>query len=175
LSYRIAMLGHDPRLVACLLRCATLANWDAGADASGQGLACHIIGDGRIAVIATARRDETGVRVDKIAAVADIGRIVNLDIARQQTEGGLVFGIGLALGSSTIYTDGMPETGRIGALGLPLLADCPEITVDFIDSDEPPADPGELGVAAVAPAIANALFSATGLRFRKLPLLSEEI
>ncbi|MEO7739262.1 MAG: molybdopterin cofactor-binding domain-containing protein, partial [Novosphingobium sp.] len=41
LSYRIAMLGHDPRLVACLLRCATLANWDAGADASGQGLACH--------------------------------------------------------------------------------------------------------------------------------------
>ena len=175
LSYRVAMLGHEPRLVACLLRCATLANWDAGADASGQGLACHIIGEGRIAVVATARRDEHGVRVDKIAAVADIGRIVNLDIARQQIEGGLVFGIGLALGSSTSYAEGLPETGRIGALSLPLLADCPEITVDFIDSTEPPADPGELGVAAVAPAIANALFSATGLRFRKLPLLSEEI
>ena len=145
------------------------------ADASGQGLACHIIGEGRIAVVATARRDENGVRVDKIAAVADIGRIVNLDIARQQIEGGLVFGIGLALGSSTSYAEGLPETGRIGALSLPLLADCPEITVDFIDSTEPPADPGELGVAAVAPAIANALFSATGLRFRKLPLLSEEI
>ncbi len=175
LSYRVAMLGHEPRLVACLLRCATLANWDAGADASGQGLACHVIGQGRIAVIATARRDETGVRVDKIAAVADIGRIVNLDIARQQIEGGLVFGIGLALGSSTTYAEGLPEIGRIGALSLPLLADCPEITVDFIDSNAPPADPGELGVAAVAPAIANALFSATGLRFRKLPLLSEEI
>ena len=175
LSYRVAMLGHEPRLVACLLRCATLANWDAGADASGQGLACHIIGDGRIAVVATARRDETGVRVDKIAAVADIGRIVNLDVARQQIEGGLVFGIGLALGSSTTYAEGLPETGRIGALSLPLLADCPEITVDFIDSEASPADPGELGVAAVAPAIANALFSATGLRFRKLPLLSEEI
>ncbi len=175
LSYRIAMLGHEPRLVACLLRAATLANWDAGADASGQGLACHIIGGGRIAVIATARRDETGVRVDQIAAVADIGRIVNLDIARQQIEGGLVFGIGLALGSSTNYANGLPEVGRIGALGLPLLGDCPEIEVDFIDSDAQPADPGELGVAAVAPAIANALFSATGLRFRKLPLLSEEI
>jgi isoquinoline 1-oxidoreductase beta subunit len=47
--------------------------------------------------------------------------------------------------------------------------------VEFIDSDAPAADPGELGVAVAAPALANALFSATGLRFRKLPLLSEEI
>lgn len=175
LSYRVAMLGHDPRLVACLLRVAALANWDAGADASGQGLACHMIGAGRIAVIATARRDEAGVRVDRIAAVADIGRVVNLDIARQQIEGGLVFGLGLALGSSTAYIDGLPEIGRIGGLGLPLLGDCPEITVEFIDSEADPADPGELGVAAAAPAIANALFSATGLRFRRLPLLSEDI
>ena len=175
LSFRIAMLGHEPRLVACLQAAATLANWGGGVDASGQGLACHVIGEGRIAVIATARRDETGVRVDKLSAVADIGRIVNLDIARQQIEGGLVFGLGLALGSSTDYAEGLPLTGRLGALGLPLLADCPEIEVDFIDSDADPADPGELGVAAVAPAVANALFSATGLRFRKLPLLSEDL
>ena len=98
-----------------------------------------------------------------------------LEIARQQVEGGLVFGIGLALGSSTVYADGLPMVGRLGELDLPLLADCPEIRVEFIDNDAPPADPGELGVAAVAPAISNALFSATGLRFRKLPLLSEEI
>jgi len=89
-------------------------------------------------------------------------------------EGGLVFGIGLALGSSTTYAEGLPATGRLAALGLPLLADCPEIPVDFIDSEEEPADPGELGVAAVAPALANALFSATGVRFRRLPLLSED-
>lgn len=175
LSFRIAMLGHDARLVACLQRVAALANWDAGADASGQGLACHVIGAGRIAVIATARRDEVGVRVDRIAAVADIGRVINRDIALQQIEGGLVYGIGLALGTSTQYIDGLPAIGRLGALALPLLADCPEIAVELIDSDADPADPGELGVAAVAPAIANALFSASGLRFRKLPLLSEDI
>lgn len=174
LSFRIAMLGGDVRLVQCMQRAAALANWDAGADASGQGLACHRIGGGCIAVIATARRDENGVRVDRISAVADIGRIVNWDIARQQIEGGLVFGIGLALGSSTSYAEGLPATGRLAALGLPLLADTPEIVVDFIDSEEEPADPGELGVAAVAPALANALFSATGVRFRRLPLLSED-
>ena len=86
-----------------------------------------------------------------------------------------MFGMGLALGASTTYAEGLPQTGRLGDLGLPLLADCPSIDVELIASDAPPADPGELGVAAAPPAIANALFSAVGLRFRRLPLLSEEI
>lgn len=180
LSFRIAMLAHDPRLIQCLQRVAVQAEWGGGVAASGQGIACHVIGangfnEGRIAVVATARRDIEGVRVDRIDAVADLGRVVNVDIARQQIEGGLVFGIGLALGSSTGYAEGLPLSGRLAELTLPLLADCPEIRVSFIESDAPPADPGELGVAVAAPALANALFSATGLRFRKLPLLSEEI
>ena len=177
LSFRMAMLGHDLRLAECLQRAAALANWDGGAANSGQGLACHVIGvgdsAGRIAVIASARQDERGVRVDRMSAVADIGRVVNLDIARQQIEGGLVFGIGLALGSSTGYEKGMPSSRALRDLDLPVLADCPDIEVELIDSDAAPADPGELGVAVAAPAIANALFSATGLRFRRLPLLSE--
>lgn len=179
LAYRMAMLGNDPRLAECLQRVASLAGWGGGGDNSGQGIACHRIGDlasgGRIAVVATARRDEQGVRVDRLSAVADIGRIVNVDIARQQIEGGLIFGLGLALGCSTTYEAGLPATARIGALGLPVLADCPTIDVALIASDAPPADPGELGGAAVAPAVANALFSATGLRLRQLPLLSEDV
>ncbi len=179
LSYRIAMLGGDVRLGECLQRCAGLAQWDAGADASGQGLACHRMGSvetgGRIAVIATARRNEAGVKVDRISAVADIGRIVNLDIARQQIEGGIVFGLGLALGGNIAWARGLPINGRLAGLGLPLLADTPEIAVEFIESTAPAFDPGELGVVAVAPAIANALHSATGIRFRKLPLFGEDV
>jgi isoquinoline 1-oxidoreductase beta subunit len=177
MSYRISMLGQDPRLAACLASAARLAEWDGGADASGQGIACHrmdIAGrTGRIAVVATARRDESGVRVDKLSAHADIGRIINVDIARQQIEGGLVWGLAMAIGGAATYARGLPVTGRLAALGLPLLADCPEIAVSFADSDDPPFDPGEIGVVAVAPAIANALYSATGLRFRRLPLLSD--
>jgi isoquinoline 1-oxidoreductase beta subunit len=180
LSYRIEMLGNDLRLAECLQRVAGLAEWGGGNDASGQGLACHRIGGnedraGRIAVIATARRDEAGVRVEKISAVADIGRIVNLDIARQQIEGGLVFGLGLTLGATTGYALGLALVSRLVGLGLPLLANTPEIAVGFIDSTAPPVDPGDLGVVAVGPAIANALHSATGLRFRKLPLFAEEV
>jgi len=177
LSYRMAMLGQDIKLADVLQRAATLAEWSGGAVGSGQGLACHhrsVAGrEGRIAVVASARRDERGIRVDKLTAVADIGRIINADIARQQIEGGLIFGMGLATGCTTAYADGLPLTGRLGLLGLPLLSDCPEIEVEFIDGDAEPFDPGELGVAAVVPAIANALYAAGGTRARAMPLTAE--
>ncbi len=177
LSYRMAMLGQDIRLATCLQRAATLAEWSGGHGGSGQGLACHRMTlndrEGRIALVASARRDERGIRVDKLTAVLDIGRIVNLDIARQQVEGGLLFGLGLARGQTTAYADGLPLSGRLSQLGLPLLADCPEIEVEFIESGAPPFDPGELGVAVAAPAIANALFSAGSTRMHTLPLTGE--
>ncbi|MFL0357626.1 molybdopterin cofactor-binding domain-containing protein [Erythrobacter sp. GH1-10] len=176
LSYRMAMLGDDVRLAGCLQRAAQMAEWGGGGDQSGQGLACHRIGDaasgGRIACVATARAGEGGVRVVRLSAAVDIGRIVNPDIARQQIEGGLVFGIGIALGNALRFRSGLPESFDYESLGLPSLADCPEIEVEFISSAAAPADPGELGVAVAPPAIANALFSATGLRLRRLPLLS---
>lgn len=178
LSYRMTMLGADPRLAAVLQRAATLAEWNGGQIGSGQGLACHrmvVAGrEGRIALVALARRDDRGIRVDKLTAVVDIGRVVNVDIARQQIEGGLIFGMALATGSTTAYADGLPLTGRLGMLGLPLLSDCPEIEVEFIESQESPFDPGELGVAVAPPAIANALFTAGGQRLRTLPLTAEQ-
>lgn len=176
LSYRVEMLGGDARMVECLQRAARLAEWDGGQNQSGKGLACHRMGDaaggGRIACIATARQDEGGVRVVRLSAAVDVGRIVNLDVARQQIEGGLVFGMAQALGAAVDYRRGLPVQGRLAELNLPVLADAPEIAVDFVASDAEPFDPGELGVAVAAPAIANALHSATGLRLRRLPLLS---
>lgn len=176
LSYRMSMLGKDIRLAACLQRAASMAQWDGGADQSGQGIACHRIGEpntgARIACVATARRGEGGVRVTRLSAAVDIGRIVNLDIARQQVEGGLIFGLGVALGNAVRMRGGLPTAFDYDDLGLPSLSDCPEIEVDFIASEAAPADPGELGAVIVPPAIANALFSATGLRLRRLPLLS---
>jgi len=177
LSYRMAMLGQDLRLANCLQRAATLAEWSGGRGGSGQGMACHRMAlndrEGRIALIASARRDERGIRVDRLTAVVDIGRIVDIDIARQQVEGGLLFGLALARGQSSAYVDGLPLWGRLGQLGLPLLSDCPEIEIEFVEADAPPFDPGELGVAVAAPAIANALYAAGSTRMHTLPLIED--
>ena len=175
--YRMEMLGRMPRMADCLRRATRLANWDGGRRGTGQGLAMVRIGapdtGGRIACVAQAARGEGGVRVTRLHAAVDIGRVVNHDIARQQIEGGLIFGLSLATGSSLAYENGKPVPQRLAGLSLPTLADCPEIVIEFLASDAPPFDPGELGVGVAPPAIANALYSATGVRFRRLPLLSE--
>ncbi|MEL1251488.1 molybdopterin cofactor-binding domain-containing protein [Aurantiacibacter gilvus] len=176
MSYRIAMLGQDAQLADVLQRAARLAAWDGGTPGSGQGIACHRmqLGDavGRIAVVAEASAGEGGVRVRRLFASANLGRVVNRDIALQQVEGGLVFGLAMALGCGAEYSQGLPTQQRLASLDIPALSDCPEIEVELVDSEEAPFDPGEIGVPPVAPAVANAFFSATGLRLRRLPLLS---
>lgn len=184
LSYRVQMLGQNIRLANCLTRAAGLAEWDGGLDNSGQGVACCSLGGAHIAVIASASRASGtadsanggsargGFRVERLSAVVDAGRIINHDIALQQIEGGMIFALAMAMGCATGWADGYPDARSLQALFLPQMADIPEIRVDFIESQEAPAGLGEIGVPAVAPAIANALYSATGLRFRQLPLLS---
>ena len=72
----------------------------------------------------------------------------------------------------TEFEKGLPLARRLRDINLPLLADVPEIEIEFIRSDEEPGGIGEIAVPVVAPAIANALFSASGVRLRELPLLS---
>lgn len=172
LSYRMQMLVGQTRLARCLTGVAALAGWDGGADGSGKGIACHSMYGSHIAVIASARTSEDGVRVDRISATVDCGRLINPELARQQIEGGIIFGLAQALGSTTAYEKGMPLARRLRDIDLPLLADIPEIEIEFVRSGAKPGGVSELGVPAVAPAIANALFSAAGIRLRDLPLLS---
>lgn len=183
LIYRLGLLAKDARMAGILQRAGRIGEWGGGAAGSGQGLAiAHLrafadeenAGGGRIACIAKARMSDGGLVVDRLAAVVDIGRIVNLDIARQQIEGGLIYGVGLAAGHTATWQHGLPQPGRLAGLRLPTLADAPEVIVEFVASDAPPFDPGELGVVVAPPAIANALFAATGLRFRSLPLVAGE-
>ncbi len=170
-SFRMAMLGGNPRLALCLSKAATKGSWEGGGQGTGQGLACHSMAGSHIAVLAEAQLDDDQrVRVTRLVAVADIGRVINPDIARQQIEGGLLFGMGAATGNAVHIRRGLAGPLRLRDLGLPKLADMPEITVELVASTEAPGGAGELGVPAVAPAIANALFAGSGRRFRNLPL-----
>jgi isoquinoline 1-oxidoreductase beta subunit len=183
LVYRLGLLAKDPRMAEALQRVGKIGEWGGGSPGGGQGLAvAHMrafgdqdgAGGGRIACVATARLGEGGLVVERLTAVVDIGRIVNLDIARQQIEGGLFYGVGVAAGQSATWSRGLPQPGRLAGMRLPTLGNAPEVIVEFVASTAPPFDPGELGITVAPPAIANALFAATGLRFRALPLVAGE-
>ncbi|MCD2317354.1 molybdopterin-dependent oxidoreductase [Sphingomonas sp. IC-11] len=170
MSFRIGMLGHDPRLARCLTTAASLGGWDGGRAGSGQGLACHAMAGSMIAVLAEAQYDAAGrPSVSRIVAAVDCGRAINPDIVRQQVEGGIVFAIALVAGRAPAFTAGLTDARTLGDLQLPRLSDTPEITVELIPSAADPGGVSDLGVPAVAPAIANALASATGNRPRHLP------
>ena len=175
LSFRMQMLTGQPRLAACVTGVAAMANWSGGAQGEGQGLACHAMRGSHIAIIANARTGDRGVRVSRISAVVDAGRLINPDVARQQIEGGIVWGLAQALGVSTGFEGGLATVRRLRDANVPALADMPDIQVEFVRSEADPGGLGEIGVPAVAPAIASALFSASGIRLRELPLLSDAL
>ncbi|WP_422058869.1 molybdopterin cofactor-binding domain-containing protein [Sphingopyxis sp.] len=175
LSYRMAMLGQSPLLARCLLTATSLGGWEGGVSGTAQGLACHSMRGSHIALMATARPGENGLQVEQLVAVVDAGRLVNPAIARQQIEGGLIFGLAAAVGATTDYEGGIATARKFGQLGLPRLSQSPKILVEFIDSDRDPGGVGEIGVPVVAPAIANAMAAATGRRIRRLPLSAQPL
>lgn len=171
MSYRIGMLGGDARLARCLSTVGALGGWDGGVAGSGQGIACHTMAGSCIAVLAEVHVGAGGaVRIDRLVAAADCGRAINPDVVRQQIEGGLIFGAAMATGASTRYAAGLATTRLYGDLRLPRLADVPEVTVELVRSEAEPGGVGDLGMVAVAPAVANALRAASGNRRRTLPL-----
>ena len=172
LSFRIQMLGGNPRLAHCLTTVGAMGGWQGGIEGSGQGLAVHEINGAYIAVMVEAAIDGNKLNVSRIVAAVDGGEQVNPDIARQQVESGLLFGLATAMGASVPYAKGLPTRAILSRMGLPRLQDIGEITVEMIRSTAPPAGLSDIGAPAVAPAIANALFTVTGQRFRQLPLLS---
>lgn len=168
---RMGMLSGNPRLAQCLTRVAATGGWQGGVPGTNQGLACHTMAGSHIAVMVEARREGTGVKIDRILAVADVGRIINPGIVRAQIIGGLVFGMSAATGAPVTVERGLAGPARFGALRLPRMADCPKIEIELIISRAEPGGVGELAVPAVGPAIAGALFAASGVRYRQLPLI----
>lgn len=175
LSFRMQMLGDNPRLARVLSTAAALGGWDGGGAGSMMGLAAHSAFGSHVATMVEVEiGDGSGraqqVRVKRATCAVDCGRIVNPEIVRQQIEGGLMFGIAAATGSRIAVERGLVTAHGFGQLGLPTLASSPEIIVELVESEEDPGGVTELSVPTAAPAIANALFALTGRRLRSLPL-----
>jgi isoquinoline 1-oxidoreductase beta subunit len=172
LAFRTFLLQNNPRLTQCLTTAASIGGWDGGARGSGMGLACHSAFGSHIACLVEVEvTGDQKLRVSRAVAAVDCGRVINPELIKQQIEGGIVHGVAAAIGKPVAFENGLPTARTIGAYGLPTLRDAPEVSVELIDSDEPPGGVTELGVPVAAPAIANAYFSLTGQRVRSLPII----
>ncbi|MGC6401292.1 xanthine dehydrogenase family protein molybdopterin-binding subunit [Sphingomonas sp. FW199] len=169
LSYRIAMLGGSPRLARCLTTIASLGEWQGAEPGSGQGIAAHSFAGSHIAVLAEARMEGARVRVDRLVAAVDCGRVIHPDLVQQQIEGGMLAGMAAAIAGGTGFTENLADVRGFAQMRLPMLSECPDITVEILRSDAEPGGISELGVPAVAPAIANALATLGGDRLRTHP------
>jgi len=172
LAFRMFLLANNPRLARCLATATSIGGWDGGPPGSGMGLACHSAFGSHIACLVEIEiTREQRLRVLRAVAAVDCGRAVNPEIVKQQIEGGIVHGVSAAVGRPIELENGIPTARSIGAYGLPLLKDAPDVTVELLESDEEPGGATELGVPPAAPAVANAFFSLTGQRVRTLPIV----
>jgi isoquinoline 1-oxidoreductase beta subunit len=170
LAFRMSMLGGNGRLARCLQGAARLAQWDGGGPGSTMGIAGWSAFGSQIGLVASASiGGDQRVKVDRLVAAVDCGRVVNSGLVAQQIEAGLIWAFAQATVASPEWVAGMPRARPLGGIGLPRLADTPQIIVEIIPSSDPPGGISGLGTTVVAPAVANAIYAATGKRMRALP------
>jgi CO/xanthine dehydrogenase Mo-binding subunit len=170
----------DSRLRAVLEDAASTFGWgkvkpDAG---HGFGIAGGFEKGGYIATCVEVAVDKSSgaVRVLRAVSVFDCGAVVNPDQMRNQVEGALIMGLGGALFEEIQFENGKIKNPRFSRYRVPRFGDIPQIEVVLHDrKDHPAAGGGESPIVAIAPAIANAIYSATGVRLRSMPLVPEGV
>ena len=110
------------------------------------------------------------VRVRRVVCAVDCGTVVNPDIVRAQIQGAIVFGVTAALYGEITLKNGRVEQTNFDTYQVLRINEAPTIEVHIVQSLEPPGGMGEAGTSAIAPAVTNAIFAATGKRLRKLPI-----
>jgi isoquinoline 1-oxidoreductase len=152
-----------------------LADDDGQQAGTGWGVACGAEKDGRVATAARVRVSPGGLlAVTRLVIAYDCGAIVNPRAVTAQIEGAAVMALGGALFEAIRFADGVISNGAFSAYRVPRLADVPPIEVILLDRrDLPSAGAGETPMIAIAPAVANAIYAATGRRYRALPLTDD--
>ncbi len=172
-EFRRALLAKSPRHLRVLETAAQKAGWGSDLPArSGRGIALAESFHSIVAQVAEVEVGEGGkLRVKRVVCAIDCGKAVNPDIVAAQMESGIVFGLTAALHGEITLKGGRVEQANFPSYEMLRLADCPKIEVHLVESGwEHLGGVGEPGTPPIAPAVANAVFAATGQRIRKLPI-----
>jgi isoquinoline 1-oxidoreductase subunit beta len=171
-AFRRKLLDHQPRMKAVLELAAEKAGWSEGPlpKGRGRGIAVAEAFKTFVAQVAEVTVGEDGhVKVDRVVCAVDCGTPINPDVIAAQMEGGIGFGLGAALYGAITLKDGRVEQDNFNSYRVLRMNEMPKVEVHIVPSTEAPTGVGEPGVAPVGPAVANAIFAATGKRFHVFP------
>jgi isoquinoline 1-oxidoreductase beta subunit len=178
-AFRRKLLEHEPRMKGVLELAADKAGWNSGPmpKGKGRGIAVCEAFNSFVAQVAEVSVDDGGrVKVDRVVCAVDCGTPVNPDIIKAQMEGGIGFGLGAALFGAITLKDGRVEQSNFNDYRVLRMNEAPtKIEVHIVPSTEKPTGVGEPGVAPIGPAVANAVFAATGKRVRVFPFSQSDI
>jgi isoquinoline 1-oxidoreductase beta subunit len=170
-TFRRKLLEHEPRMLAVLELAAEKAGWSNPLPkGKGRGIAVAEAFKTFVAQVAEVSVDDAGrVTVDRVVCAVDCGTPINPDIIAAQMEGGIGFGLGAALYGAITLKDGRVEQDNFNGYRVLRMNEMPKVEVHIVPSTEAPTGVGEPGVAPVGPAIANAIYAASGRRLHVLP------
>lgn len=170
-QYRRKLLTNNPRHLKTLDEVAIKGNWDKPlVPGHFKGIAIHESFNSVAAQIAEISLHKNNIVVHRVDCAIDCGIAVNPNIIKQQMEGAIVFGLTAALKSKITIQGGRVAQSNFHDFPLLRFNEAPEVVVHIVPNQEPPTGIGEPGVPPIAPAVANAVFAATGKRFRSLPI-----
>ena len=176
-AFRLRHLGDKPRHAGVLRAVAELADWAGGAAAGRyRGVAVHESFSSYVAEIAEISLRGDAVKVEKIFCAVDCGVAVNPDIVRAQMESGIGYGLGAAMRNQITLADG----GEVEQNNFPTyeplrMKDMPAVETVIVASPQAPTGVGEPGTPPIAPALANAIYAATGKRITHLPFTAHGV
>ena len=172
LQFRLGMLGKSPRHRAVLEAAAAMAGWGKPLPAGRhRGIAVAESFGSYVAEVAEVSVADDGTpRVHKVWAAVDCGQTVNPLTIQRQIEGAIVYGLSAALYGRISHKDGRVEQSNFHDYPVLRMSEMPQVEVQILPSMEAPGGIGEPGTPPIAPAVANAIFAATGRRIRRLPI-----
>ncbi len=171
-AYRLALLDKTPRAKAVVALAAEKAGWgQALPQRVGRGVSVQNAFASYMAFVAEVEVAKDGtVRVRRVVCAVDCGTVVNPDTVRAQIQSGVIFGITAALYGEITLKDGRIEQSNFDTYQILRMNEAPEVEVHIVQNSEPPGGMGEAGTSLIVPAVANAIFAASGKRLRKMPV-----